>query len=64
VTEQLRGDQRRRDGGAVDADEGTRRPRRPFVNGARDELLARSRLTVMSTVESVRATCDTWAVQP
>src|SRR5262245_37605090 len=40
MAEQLRGDQRRRNGGAVDAHERTRRPLRVLVDGARDELLA------------------------
>ena len=41
MTEQLRGDQRRRDRGAVDIDEALRGSSGPFVDGARDDLLAR-----------------------
>src|SRR5207244_11532960 len=45
VTEELRRDQCRRDGGTVDADEGMRRPCRSCVDGRRDALLPGSRRT-------------------
>src|SRR5258706_11970992 len=45
VAEQLRGDERRWDGGAVDGDERMRRPAGSLVDGPGDQLLPRSRLT-------------------
>ena len=56
VAEELALDQRRRDRGAVDDDEGAGAPGGDVVDGARHQLLAGARLPVRSRVASVGAT--------